>query len=183
MGKKGRTMRMNHSMYGSRQATIAALCAIVSVAFPFKLLGQATSSEQKQIRQDLGAETSVFTNYSSDFKSMGKNLTGDEYWLTVDLTTTADSTVQMLFASNTMLQMYDEVQCTCKACEEDRALVKDHFVTALKVYSFQLDYSIDRNTQETTFAKTPAVADLALKMTGDLRTAKQRVDAVLAALR
>jgi hypothetical protein len=82
-----------------------------------------------------------------------------------------------IYALDAALQMYDHV-----SCKADRDKLRKILKSQLDYYSWAFDSEVKRTTGGTTFAKSPAAAQMGIRLKDDLRTAKDKIDAIASSL-
>jgi hypothetical protein len=160
-------------MKSSRVAPLATLAILFVAVFPVFLSGQDANTPS----HDLDSVMKIFSNYSKDFRAVEQPLHGDELSEVEFLDGVASTAEDRLFAANTMLGMYDAV-----SCKPDRVKLNPILKKQLDYYSWQMDNEANRTAGSLQFAKTPAVAQMGLRMKDDLRAAKARLDTIAASL-
>ncbi len=152
----------------------AILSAVLLATFPNCLSGQAGVLPSNSLRR----LEKTFSTYSKDFRALEDSLRGDELQEVQFLEGVAATAEDRLHAANAMLEIYGNV-----SCKPDREKVKSILKEQLDYYSWQMGNEADRSAGSLQFAKTPAVAQMGLKMKDDLRVAKGKLDEIAASLK
>jgi hypothetical protein len=142
-------------------------------------LGVVPTNAQQPSRSphDLSALVKLFDDHSKDFNSMEKTAQGEEFETLDALNGAATTAEERLAAADAELRMYDSI--TCKA---DRQTTKRILIERLNYYVWGFDKQITFVNGTLTFVKAPAEAQAGLQMKNDMRTAKEKLEAILASL-
>jgi hypothetical protein len=170
-------MKSKQAVHWNSLGAAAVLGAILSIAWPTGLRGQAAKTQPQPNPHDLSAQQAVFSSHSKDFRALEEPLHGQEWEVVEFLDNVATTAEDRLDAANTMLRMYD-----CIVSETDRARVRPILKEQLAIYSWQMNHEAERTTGSLAFTKVPAAAQIGLQMKDDLRTAKQKLDAIAESL-
>ena len=127
---------------------------------------------------DLTPLRTAFENYNKDFHAMAGPLRGEDWQVVQELENISLVAEDRIFAASAGLRMYKSV-----SCEKDRARVRGILKEQLEAYSWLFDKEVTRTAGLLTFAKVPAAAQLGLRMKDDLRVAREKLDAIVAALK
>lgn len=147
-------------------------------AFSFVTPLDTADSRAQANPNDLTAQVTAFENYSKDFTAMEQPLKhGEELQILQFLDQVARTAEDRLYGAKFGLEMYDSI-----SCKPDRAKARRILKDQLGFYSFLFESEVTRTASGLTFVKTPAAAQLGLKMKDDLRTAKEKLDAIAASL-
>jgi hypothetical protein len=165
-------MKSNQRARGTLLIVLTAF-AIMVVVSSSAVMGKAQSSNH-----DLSPQIKSFENYSKDFKAMEQPLKGQDLEVLFDLDHTATTAGDRLYAANAALEMYDGISFQPDRLRAKRILKEK----LLDYYSWAFDQDVTRTAGVLTFVKIPAAAQLGLRMKDDMRTTKEKLDAIAASL-
>jgi hypothetical protein len=161
----------------SNQSLSPWLIAVLVLCANPLLYGQVVTSHSPPNPHDLSSQVKAFDDYSKDFRAMQQPAQGEALQLLFFLDQVATTAQDRLYAANAALKMYDGI-----SCKPDRVRAKRILKDQLESYSWVFDSEVTRTSGGLTFVKVPAAAQTGLRMKDDLRSAKQKLDAIVASL-
>lgn len=151
---------------------VLAVGVLLAGSIPPRADGQA-----RPVPHDLSGQVTEFKNHIKDIRAM-ENANPVDREVLQDLEHSALTAEERLYAANTALEMYYSISSQADRANA-RQIVKEKF---LDYYSWAFDQEVTRTTGELTFLKGPAAAALGLHVKDDMRTAKDKLDAIATAL-
>jgi hypothetical protein len=165
-------MKCDRGARGTLLVVLTAFAILVAISFPV-LIGKAQSSNH-----DLSPLIKSFENYTKDFRAMEQPLKGQDLEVLFDLDHTATTAEDRLYAVEAALEMYDGISSQPDRLKAKRILKEK----LLDYYSWAFDQDVTRTAGVLAFVKIPAAAQLGLRMKDDMRTAKEKLDAISSSL-
>jgi len=157
-------------------AVIATVATSIPADSEIGVHGQLTQSGPQAQADDLLVLAHSFQKYAEDFLGMANARKGDpEFEVLMYLHNGASSVTDHLSADYVIISMYDNVECGT-----DKVRIRPYISERFDYESKFIDFEV--GTVNTALAHTaiPAAAQLGLQMKNDLRSAKQKLDKIVA---
>jgi hypothetical protein len=163
----------------------AGLCAVLLVAFPKPLGGQAGGSQSQATEspmltneRNLAARKKALLDEAADLEQMMKSLTGTEFSAAMQLDQKTDQGVLEVDAALWFIGIYEKMQC-----DVDREVAKTALQNRLGFYSHTLGIQADQAAGQLVFLKLPATAQAGARIRDELRASKNKLDEIATSLK
>jgi hypothetical protein len=160
------------------------LSAFLLASFPNRLGGQARDSQSpasesqlKAYERDIAAANNSLLDASKDLDEITKSVNGTEFEVVLSIDLKAQQGSLALDTMGWLLSIYEHMEC-----EPDRQKLKNVLKDRLPHYSQILGALADDAARSSFHLKSPAAVQACVRAKDDLRTAKNKLDEILASL-